>query len=246
MLKSICLNVYGLSTLVINHEDLYNSHFLNRSPQEFGIEACNKSLFIDYASSRKRIIMDILEVEIALFSKQEQLNKCSDEEIKVKLQTMINELLNKKAYYENKYNNLAIDMRFGAIIKPHKEDLKEEKLREVINRYFNHFYSATTVKDKRKIRKLIGKYIDKQIEFESKYTYGCCYTMKEVLEVIRNSFAHVGRIYVGKERGLDTVCILNDFDSSYEKTGEVICLYENLLELLRNPYQLEDEEELKL
>ena len=60
--------------------------------------------------------------------------------------------------------------------------------------------------------------------------------MKEVLTIIRNSFSHIGRVYIGKDRQEQTTIILNDYDTNGEKSGEVICKYVDLIELLRDPY----------
>ena len=60
--------------------------------------------------------------------------------------------------------------------------------------------------------------------------------MQDVLTIIRNSFSHIGRIYVGKNNGIETNIVLNDYDINGEKSGEVICQYMDLIELLRNPY----------
>jgi hypothetical protein len=64
--------------------------------------------------------------------------------------------------------------------------------------------------------------------------------MKDVLTIIRNCFSHVGRIYIGKDKLLSSFIILSDFDNNGEKSGEVICSYDNLIKLLNEPYQIED------
>ena len=59
--------------------------------------------------------------------------------------------------------------------------------------------------------------------------------MKEVLTIIRNCFSHIGRVSIGKNRETETIIYLNDYDGN-EKTGEVICKYIDLIQLLRAPY----------
>ncbi len=57
-----------------------------------------------------------------------------------------------------------------------------------------------------------------------------CNTMQETLEIIRNGFSHIGRVRIN-DRG---IVIINDYDENKNKTGEVICHYNTLLELLLN------------
>ena len=80
-----------------------------------------------------------------------------------------------------------------------------------------------------------------QIEIESQYTYSYCSKMEDVLTIIRNSFSHIGRIYIGKYHGSSTTIILNDYDTDGKKSGDVICRYEDLIQLLRDPYQVIEE-----
>lgn len=237
VLREIILSVYGLSTLVINHENLYNQHFFNQHPSKYGIRACLKSSYLEYAQKRKNIIIKILENEISLFLKQNQFNCCNDSNAKVKIQQMINNLQAKNVIYENELYSLSSNVQFDRIIKFDAFDHKKmEKLENIINGYFTHFYEATTVAGKNKVKKIINHLLDVQMEEESKYTYGYCNNMREVLTIIRNCFSHIGRVTVGKNRGGDTSIILNDYDSNNEKSGEVVCKYNDLIHLLNEPY----------
>ena len=82
------------------------------------------------------------------------------------------------------------------------------------------------------------------MEEESKYTYGFCNDMQSVLTIIRNSFSHIGRVYMGKNKGVDTNVILNDYDTNGEKSGDVICRYGDLIQLLKNPYEITNQEQI--
>ena len=53
ILRSICINIYGLSTLVINHQELYNDTFFTEHPSIYGIKAYQKSYYLEYAEKRK-------------------------------------------------------------------------------------------------------------------------------------------------------------------------------------------------
>jgi len=238
VLRSIYLNIYGLSTLVINHETLYNTHFLNREPSEFGLQAHLKRPYLEYANKRKNLIMKGLDIQISLANKQTQLNKCSNIDAKQKIQANINDLTIKLSEIKKDLNSLANTTGFDRIIKYNNINQQElYKLETIINKYFSHFNSTNNTTAKKKIRKLIGELLDIQIQEESKYTYGYCSNMHDVLTIIRNCFSHIGRIYIGKNNGTDTNIILNDYDTNGEKSGEVICRYIDLIELLRDPYE---------
>lgn len=237
ILKSICLNVYGLSTLVINHENLYNDKFFNAHPYMYGIKACQKNSYLEYATKRKTIILKILETEIALFSKKEQLKFCNNDNIKSKIQSFVDSLQAKKELLEEELTNLQLTLNFERVEKTNNLNIYEKnKLENIIKTYTKHFYESKTVETKRKILKIISRLLTAQIEEESKYTYGYCNNMKEVLLIIRNCFSHIGRIYIGKDRGENTYIVLNDYDNDGQKSGEVICRYQDLIELLREPY----------
>lgn len=237
ILKSICLSVYGLSTLVINHESLYNDKFFDEHPSVYGIRACQKSIYLEYAKKRKTIIMKILETEIALFSKKEQLNSCKSADIKAKIQVIIDIIEAKKETLENELYNLALTTNLEKIDKSKNIDnYQKNKLETAIKTYSRHFYEKKTIEAKRKLQKILGKLLDYQIEETSKYTYGYCNNMKDVLLIIRNCFSHIGRVYIGKDKGEYTFIILNDYDNNGEKSGEVTCRYTDLIELLRAPY----------
>ena len=237
VLRSIGLNVYGLATLVINHESLYNESFFNLHPSDYGIMACIKSSYLEFAQRRKNILMNILDTEIALFSKREQYNNCNNDSIRAKLQLMIDGLISKRELYEKELCDLASSMNFERITKESDIDYKEkEKIDSVISDYFDHFYGASTISDKRRVKKVIGRLLDCKIEEEAKYTYGYCNNMKDVLVIIRNCFSHIGRVYIGKDRGMGTNVVLNDYDSDGKKSGEVICRYADLIKLLWEPY----------
>lgn len=239
-LSSIYLSVYGLSTLVINHDTLYNNHFQHENPSYFGLRVSIKQKYLDYANKRKSLIMEILNFQISIYRKQEQLNKCPNETAKQKIQEDINKLNLTLEQYKNDLNKLADTMKFDRVINHHEYDAQNnDAIYNLLDHYFHHFESAKKVEAKKQIRKIIGTLLDTQKEIESKYMYGYCENMEEALTVIRNCFSHIGRISLGKDNGEQTIIILNDYDTNGEKSGEVICRYGDLINLLSNPYQKE-------
>ena len=242
ILRAIYLNVYGLSTLVINHETLYSPHFLNNKPSEFRLFAIQKKSYLDYVTKQKSMIMKYLDVQITLFAKKEQLQNCNDEGGKKKIQSNINDLNLKLKTLENELYDLTNTLGFEPISYKKEIDYKKtEQLDNIINQYYEHFYAAKSVDGKKKIKKILGELIDLKIEEESKYTYGYCNNMQDVLTIIRNCFSHIGRIHFGKSNGELTNIILNDYDNNGIKTGQLVCKYIDLIELLSNPYQVENQ-----
>ena len=243
ILRSICLNVYGLSTLVINHEGLYSNYFLNQYPEYYGIFAISNNIYLELAKNRKNLMMKILDCEISLYEKNQQLNNCKDEAIKKKVQEIIDNIEEKKDLLENELNSLPAKMKFQPYIMKNASDFYEvDKINRAIDMYLEHFDKATTKEAKRKIKKVISKLIDIQTEECSKYIYGYCSDMKSVLTIIRDSFSHIGRIHIGKNLELETYIVLNDYDGNNKKTGEVKCRYKDLIEFLRAPYMYSNEE----
>ncbi|MBE6154873.1 MAG: hypothetical protein E7163_04815 [Firmicutes bacterium] len=240
ILRSICLNVYGLATLVINHETLYNNHFLNEHPSKYNIKACIKRPFIEYVTKRKSLLLKILEIDLRLFEKNEQYSKCQNETGKQKIQSTINALNNVKLTYQNELANLQTITGYEPVLVGDVNYEKKQELENIIRVYFNHFYNAQTIEVKKKIYKIINNLLTKQIEEESKYTFSQCSNMKDVLEIIRNSFSHIGRIRMKKNRGTNTIIKLNDYDNNNEKSGEVNCEYMDLIQVLNAPYNQEE------
>ena len=140
ILRSIYLNTYGLSTLVINHENLYNSHFLNKDPLEFGIRAKLKRPFLEFITKQKSLTMNRLELEITLFNKQEQFNKCSNEEAKKKIQATIDDITKKIEQIKRDSSNLADTIGFKRIEEKDKIDYQKiQRLNFIIGEYFTNF-----------------------------------------------------------------------------------------------------------
>lgn len=238
VLRSLCLSVYGLSTLVINHEGLYSSHFLGQSPGQYGIVAYSKSKYLEYCNAEKRLIMTILDLEIKLFPKLSQLEQCKNENARIKLQADVDELNRQKTSAQNDLLDLRATMKFEPLIKrelmgkdddPHCYDKK-------LDEYYSHFFKAKTAKGKKKVKKVISSLLEQKYKETSKYTFAQCYDMKDVLEIIRNSLSHMGRIYIGKDRTTDTFVVLNDYENNGGKSGEVLSTYMGIINLLRDPY----------
>lgn len=239
-LREICMNMFGLVTLVINENELYDKYFCKSNPEQYHLLAHSKKTYVDFARTQKSLIMKILKKEIELDNLHNQATQCNDANaiiiIKTKMQNVTNDLYN----LNNELFKLYCD--FSPYIN--KEKMDEKKLRKyenIISEYYQHFYRAKNPRDREKIRKIIGKIMEEKIEFEKEFKYGCC-DMEETIKIIRNCFSHIGRMYIGKDRQMDTIVILNDYDNNNEKSGEVICRYVDLINVLTQPLQSVKEE----
>lgn len=219
ILKNVCLNVYGLSTLVINHENLYNSLLLNSNPSEYNLFAYSKQKYLKYADQEKDLIGKIFGKEIKLYEKNEQLSKCSDKKGIEHLTKEIEKLESDKKNIQEELENL----KFKPFVSYYKKNDKEiEKVNSMIDCYYGHFYKANSVDAKRKILKLIKKWFDKKKIVESEYMYGICDNMGEVITIIRNSLAHIGRMNVNKKSNCRTIISLCDYDTDNSLSGYVV------------------------
>lgn len=235
-LRAICLNVYGLATLVINHEDLYDDFFLEQSPQAYGILAYSSKPFIDYATTERKLILEVLEKDISIFDDQTALKDCENPKGIEFRTNRLNRLMAEREALVEKIRQLSTEMKFEGYINYDVYNYEEhDKLMSELDLLYEHFNKASTIEGKRAVKKVIGDFLNKKMEFESYYTYGYCHTMEEALTIIRNSFSHIGRMYVGKDYFTNTRLILNDFDTDGKKSGTVVCSYINLIKMLREP-----------
>lgn len=245
ILKSIYLNIYALSTLVINQENLYNSSFSSSVPFEYGLLAYANQPYINYSMKEKTLIMKLLEKEIRLFEKEEQLKKCTSEKGKNVLNNDISKIEKEIELLHISIGELAKNEKILPYIEEYNFDREQhQKNKEILSVYYQHFKNATKKEDKMKVRKVIGDILDKKIESESKYMFSHCSEMKDALTIIRNCFSHIGRVHIGLNMGKDTVIVLNDYDNNGNKTGCVIGTYENIINLLKYPFEKEKEKKL--
>lgn len=235
--RSLCISCLGISTLVINHENLYNPIFLNMNPTDFHIDAYNKQKFVDYVTKRRTIVMDLLDIEIKLHEKNKQLEECKSAIGTKKINQIIQDLFSEKNNLLQDLSSLDSMMKIKLEEQSNSKKPKEvAKLDNILSDYYDHFCKTKDVKTKRKIKKIIGRLIDTKNKICSSYMYAYCNSMEEVLTIMRDSLAHIGRIHIGKDRGADTVVIFNDYDHDDTKAGEVIIPYICLLELINMPF----------
>lgn len=242
ILKSLLINIYGITTLVTNQETLYNQYFLNKTPEEYNIYAIDKNTYKEDANKKRILEINILEKEIMISKIQEQKNNCKDENIKTKLKNKINTLEQEKSKLKEQLKKISQEMDYRIVVKGNeKEIIKKQKLENAIKSLYEGF-NKTNKENKLKIKKQINKLMLIYIEETSKYTYEKTKTMKDTLTTIRNCFSHIGRITIGEEKFDQTlhsyrIMYLTDYDNNNETSGIVICKYEDMINILKTPYE---------
>ncbi len=241
LLRTICLNAYGLATLVINQDTLYTPYFLNQSPRQYNIIARTKQPLIDNLNKEKSILIKLLEKEITLFEKQNQLTKCKNQKGINLLNQTITSLNTEISNLIIDFNDLREKRQLNRQCRQETLPIsfihEKEKLEELIRKNLDYFNRAPDKKAKNNIKNLIKKLYDEYIKYELYNAYWHCESMNETLTIIRNCFSHLERIYIGKNRGLNTTIILSDYENTGEKSGEIITTYKNLLYLLSLPLE---------
>jgi len=233
ILKNICLNVYGLSTLVINQNNLYNPLLLNQNPSEYNLFAYSKQKYLNYADEARDLIGKIFEKEIKLYEKNEQLSKCSDKKGIEHLTKEISKLESDEKSLQEKLEKL----EFKPYINYLKIDEKKlAKINNMLDCYYSHFYRAKSVEGKRKILKIIKKFLILKKDAESEFTYGICDNMSEIITIIRNSLSHIGRMNVNKNSSCRTIVSLCDYDNDNSLSGFVTGNSIDFIKLFEVPF----------
>ena len=240
ILRNICFNLHGLVTLVINQENLYRDYYKDKKTSDYGIRAYSTSKYLNYSEKERSLILQILDKEIALFEKEGHLNKCTSSQGAANITKAIKNILIEKENLEKELSELPEKMEFIPHINYSRRDIpRQQFIYERIDEYRMHFANATTVEDKRKIRKIIKAILEEKQEEEAKYTTGICHDMEEAITIIRNSLSHIGRISVGRNNNQHTILVLNDFDNHDKYSGAVIATYGDLINILNLPLQAE-------
>lgn len=238
ILRTICINTYGICTLVINNNDLYKQYYEknNNDISDLCTVAYTNQDYLECARNKKRIILDILEQEIKLFERQKQLQNCTKEEDILKLKTIVNTNLNKINQLKQELNNLEKNINFVPYINYNNYSPKRNnEISNSINNYYDHFHKSQTIEGKKKIKKSISKILDIKIEEDMKYIYRYCNNSNEIIEIIRNSLSHIGRINIIQDSFSQTKIIFNDYDNNHIHSGAVIMPYNDFLKLLKDP-----------
>lgn len=243
ILKSLFLNIYGITTLVVNQETLYNQHFLNERPEEYGIQAMNKNTYFELADLKRKLEVRLIESDIVIPQLEEQYKRCTDDNKKELLNNKLNGLKLEKTKTREQFYQVANELDYRRVIKGTEADLNMmSTLENNIEILYSNFRNAMTNKEKFELKKQLKKALENYVKETSKFTYGRCRTMNEALTIIRNCFSHIGRTTIGKEKidkflRTHRYIYLTDYDNNNEISGMVSCEYDDLLNILNSPYE---------
>lgn len=250
LIQSLLISVYGLNALVINHEDHYHSEYKGLNPMDFGIdykEKKNNQFFEDRINPVKTILENkcvLLEKKWNLARVRGKLSVSSTissdiqhfESIIATAQMKLDELNNKGAYildaYTDKKKLIAIDKLYNHIMKLTKKfedlDIDVDKLDR---KQFKH-----RKQEKNRYKDIILKLqgIIDTIEKECFFNSNC--TMEDVMTIMRNCFAHPGRVTYTIDKDGEPILVLNDYYEN-EKTGQIIIHPEDFFKLINEPLQ---------
>ena len=238
ILRTLCINVYGITTLVINQETLYNDHFLNERPEKYVTSAYETQPYIDNAIKKRKLELEKLRILTRKFEQQNNYDRCQNNIGKARILTNIRELETEETKVNIELYKLAQAMdRLIVSRASYKQQEDKIKLEQAIKKLYDCYENAKTKDGKEKVSKAIGNMMNIYIAETSKYTYLRCTDMSQVIKIMRNSLSHIGRISISTSNKGETYIVLNDYDTDGQKSGQVVCKYEALRNIFTEPYQ---------
>ena len=222
MLLDTLIQVYGLAILSINKSSLSNDQSMSYITGK--TEYFNSKSYQRFATKRRKLMSDSLDYLFKISEVEEQLKNCPD-----KIKNMLED--KKKDYNEKLRDTLDELDELEKQMKLYPKDKKKagyakkvtNQLNETIEKYIVHFKNTPyqsmsgSVRSKTAIKCIILELLDQLTELEDKY-YFCPCSSKEALEIIRNSFSHIGRV---KANLYSNELTLFDFDNNGNYAGVV-------------------------
>ena len=235
LLRSLFINVVGLNTLVINYEDLIETDFIDEDPLDYRMYGYSNSLYSNYAQERKKLNIQILDKEVSLVQERKNLAACPEDK-KPGRESAIAKLLVEKSTLENELAELPATMNYSPIVKDYDNNLKNVRgLQLIENDIVDKLLKTDDKKEKAKYKKIVKRLEDLIIKEEGKCTYGKCYNMKDILTIVRNSLAHIGRTNAVLTNNIENKIYLNDYDTKDNtRSGVVVIGYDSFLDLMES------------
>lgn len=239
--RIICLTAFAISTLVINQDSIYNSFYDGQNTQQYRIKARTKKPLEENLDKERQYEIELLKTEITLAEKRDQLTKCKSASGQKALNGSISKLEKTKKDLDEKLEKIWNERnahkeytRIASVERTKRElEIVTVRLRERID----SFYKTSDIQAKKRILATIKLIYKDYIEAECKDAYWIEEDMKVALNVIRNCFSHLERIYLGPDRKMNTTIILSDYDTKGKKSGEVITTYADLIYMLSLPLE---------
>ena len=127
--------------------------------------------------------------------------------------------------------------------KQYKDRIKT--IKKSIGTQKRSFYSSQDPEEMKVIEKIILDLYDQYFELEGSYTFGEC-NPEETLEIIRNCFAHIGRVNCKSADGpKERTITFSDYDNNNELSGMARTKYMDLLSILLKPCSDDYKEDYK-
>lgn len=238
-LREIFLTVFGISTLVINHKDIYTNYYEYSNSNAVGLITLSKQKTEDFCNEFKKLISELLRAEKNADENRENQAKCNKQEVKEKLQLKIDYYELIAATKKAEINNLVANFESFELAKNEKEKLNDfYESRVFLNWLQNKYkeFKALPAKEREPIIKEIKQGIDDRKEKEINIRYGYVTEPEEWLIILRNCLSHVGRITIGRDYFGETQITLNDYENNNTRSGIIFTKYYRLLDVLTNPF----------
>ena len=240
-LREILLNLLGIATLVINHDDAFTKFYENATPNDVGLIVVTKERTEAFYKEYIRIYKELLLLETRYDTQLNNYNKMPDNSTrKQQVETMVNDLANEIELKKKELKELKITLSYRPfeLTKTEQERMEDTFKQEQHELEMKNLYKAFKAQDP-KLRKAETKALIEKLneikEYEMRNRYGYVTDPKEWLLVLRNCFSHVGRISIKENLGLESQVTLTDFDNNNERTGIVFCKYAAILDVLFKP-----------
>lgn len=229
---NVLVNIYGITTLVMNSDNLYSNEFNGVKPSNLGIYTTVKGKLIEYENHERELLEHKLDTEITLYKLRKKNELTPSKQTSKRI-----------IFFEEKLKS--IEARMGncnfRVIYSNQYFKDGEKIEYSLRKYYEHFKNADDEEAKKRIKDCILKLYDKKVENETEYASVLSDDdMHDTLEIIRNCFSHIGRIYVNENRGLDTLITMVDYDSDNVQSGCVVIKLRTLIELLKKPFNFSE------
>ncbi len=238
-LKDVFFQIYGLCILSMNKSAFHNPETL--SMIERNMTGYSKDALNEYLIKRRKLVHSILDSVIKIDETEEHLAKCPPT-VKEVLESRRDAFIQERDQAYSDFQQLDVLNH----MKPDQDGVRTHQdwnahlLEDIIEKYMKSFMQVSPDKKdngvpvRKTIRSIIYSLLDRLDELQRNYfLYEC--DPKETLEMIRNSFSHVGRVKVtdyffSKEANV----FLNDYDEQGNISGVVQTTYSGLLQFLYN------------
>ena len=247
-LMLIFIQVYVLSTLVINREDIYNKENIekyNLSGRDKNIDdirfvGFSRKSFDNHYIKKRKNTKDLMEKEIALLREKNNLSKVSETNTKA-IEIISNNISNIENQLKIINSNLEeLDNKYETYIYNPNEYYENNRKaiynKQALGLLFESYNNSDNIKLKEYLKGLILNLIDETYEIEKEYYYGST-DLDETITIIRNSLSHIGRLVLQENR-FDL--LFNDYDDEGVKTGFVMGNIYDLVRLIEFPISEDD------